>query len=338
MNDDLEKRLRDWGRSVTPEPDPDFAQRVEADLRSAAYFSPAPEEPRARPRFTLRPALVLGMFVLLAGAAALVVANLNDDETETLAMEEAEGASVIGPSGAAAPAETGTELPDGTIIEVGSNGFAVVGGIVLPPDSVAVIVDGHVEFLGAFPTPATRTAPTPSPTAAPTSPAILVPEPNTETTPPPPPTVEREPQDPTVKPSTPRPTAPPTAEPTKSATPQVSPTATPEPTPTATATDDPTPAPVDVRIGLRSVNLGPKRAQLNWVVDGAEQVDRWRIRARRGDSIATVAVLRESDPRSIVVARPESGRVIYWIVALDAEGNRLASSNEVAVVRPRSAD
>ncbi|MGI9623198.1 MAG: hypothetical protein ACR2PK_10210, partial [Acidimicrobiales bacterium] len=211
--------------------------------------------------------------------------------------------------------------------------------IVLPPDSVAVIVDGHVEFLGAFPTPVTGTTPTPSPTPEPTSPAVVAPEPDTETTPPPPPpTVEREPQEPTVQPSTPRPTAPPSTEPTKSATPQASPTATPEPSPTATVTDEPTPAPLDVRIGLRSVNLGPKRAQLTWVVDGAEQVDRWRIRARRGDSIATVAVLRESDPRSIVVARPESGRVLYWVVALDAKGNRLASSNEVAVVRPRSAD
>lgn len=333
MNDDIRRRLEDWGNSRTPEPDADFAQRTEADLRSAAYFSPSPEGPRDRRGWVLRPALVLSALVLLGGAAALFLSLRGDDDPETLAMEEVESASVTRPGGSSGPGTVGSELPDGTLIEVSPEGFAVIGGIVIPADSIAVIVDGHVELveIGVLPdpttTPTSTTAQTtrPTPTVAAVSPVPTAAAPT--------PSIEPETASASPAPTT-QPTATPnTVQPQDEVTPQA---ATPSPQPTPTL--EPTPPSPPVKVGLRSANLGPNRAELVWSAEGADQVSRWRIRARRGDSIATVAVVRASTARSLVVSRPDVGRVLYWVVAIDAEGNRLATSNEVVVTSPPARD
>lgn len=329
MDDELRKRLDAWGTDPGPEVDPVFAQRLEADLRSAAYFTPTPPPPSSRRHPLLRPGLVLGALVLAALAAVVVVAG-RDHPTEVLVIEDTAGATVTLPGDTAMAAVDGTELPDGTIIDVSPEGFVVVGGIVLPPDSRARIVDGVVELIevAVVPTP----TPTPPATADPTATATATPEATTEA----PPAPVTPTPDPT--PAAPQPT--PTAEPEIRATPTAAPdptaTAPPEPTPeprpTATPTAEPSPTPaLAPEVTLERSNLGPQRSRLTWAVTNPDDIRGFEVRIRRGDTVRTAAVLRRPNVRELVVERPERDRVFYRVLAIGDGGEVLATSNEVRV-------
>ena len=322
MDDELHDRLGAWGDERGPDVDPAFAQRLEADLRSAAYFAPrAGATPPRRRHPLLRPGFVLGALVLVALASAVLLARTGGDGTDVLVIEETGGATVTLPGGSSMPATDGTELPDGTIVEVSPAGFAVIGGIVLPPDSRALIIDGVVELLDVTP----ESTPTAAPSATPTStPDVQIEVPPIGVTPEPEPT-----QRPQLEPApTTRPT--PTARPQP--TPTTRPTATPEPRPTTSPAPDPTPtvAP-EPEITLERSNIGPQRARLAWAVTDAESVRRFEVRIRRGDTIRTAAVLRRPDARQLVVERPERDRVFYRVLAIGEDGQVLARSNEVRV-------
>ena len=94
MDDELRRRLDDLRGDTGPTPDPSFAQRLEADLRSQAYFAPSPDAPEPRRPLLLRPGFVLGALVAVALASMLVISQVGDD-AELLAIEDSAGATVI---------------------------------------------------------------------------------------------------------------------------------------------------------------------------------------------------------------------------------------------------
>lgn len=351
MADDLEQQLQRWGDETAPSPDPAFANRLEADLRSAAYFGRRTTAPEPRRRWVLRPAFVMATVALVALVAAVALNITDGDPVDTLVMGDSSDTTVTLPGGTVQEGGEGLELPDGTVIDVGPDGFATVDGVVLGPDSRALVVDGHLELLDpdarepsgpddptdetALPTidPAVATA-TPTPTPTP----IGVP-------------VDPPPATPPVPTSTPAPTRRPAdvaPEPTPTRAPTVRPTATPmavdpTPTPTSTATATPSsavptptatpePEPARPRVDLGRTYLGPERAALVWTVTRGDAIAGWEVRIRRGDTIRTVAVLRHGAARELVVERPMRNTVFYRVIARDAAGRVLAQSNEVRVV------
>ena len=332
MNDEIKRRLESWGSAPTPDVDPLFAERLDADLRSAAYFAPTPE-PDPRRRLIMRPAFVLAGLVLVAAIATVAVGLWDTDNREVLVLGDASSSSVTVPGQTAMPAEAGAALPDGTIIDVGPGGFALVSGVVIPADTRALVVDGHVELLE----PEVAIAPTPTATPTPTDRtdgrvATPSPERTATTRPTPALTPASTPVTPDVPPPTARPTSTPTerAEPTPTATPETEPTATAEPTATPSP-QPPSDEPADIVVTLQRSNLGPNRAVLTWAPTATEGIRGWEVRVRRGDTVRTVAVLRRRGARELVVERPDVLRIFYTVAALDADGGVLAVSNEVRV-------
>ena len=324
MDDELRHRLDHLRDDAGPGPDPSFAQRLEADLRSHAYFASGGEAPRGRRPVLLRPGFVLGALVLVAFAAMVVITQL-DDGGETLAIDDSAGATVTLPSGERLAGADGVELPDGTIVDVGLDGFALIDGIVVPGGAQATIVDGIVELV-AVPSPTaapTAAPPTPQPTVEPAPTSTVEPESRPAPTATPAPT-----PDPTA---TPAPTPTPTAEPT----PTPEPERTPEPRPTATTRPEPTPpVVVDPQVVLERENLGPQRSLLAWTVSPDDRVLGFHVRVRRGDTVRTAAVIREPGVRELTVERPERDRVFYRVLAIGEGGEVLARSNEVRVTSP----
>ncbi|MEM7286011.1 MAG: hypothetical protein AAF480_06635 [Actinomycetota bacterium] len=324
MDDELRRRLDDLGEDPGPTPDPSFAQRLGADLRSQAYFTPAAAPtPAARP-LLLRPAFVLGAVLVVAVAVSLVLAQVGDD-AELLAIEDSAGATVILPGGESVAGASGVELPDGAVVEVAPEGFAIIDGIVVPAGARATIVDGIVELVAV-----------PSPTAGPSG-VDPTPTPPVETAPTP---TELAVATPTTAPTS-EPTARPTATPAPTATPVQAPTATPiaEPTPDTRPTSTPRPEPtapvfVDPQIVLERQNLGPARARLTWTVTADDRVRGFEVRIRRGDTVRTAAVIREAGVRELTVERPERERVFYRVLAVGEGGEVIARSNEVRVTNP----
>lgn len=320
MDDELRRKLDDLHGDGGPGPDPSFAQRLEADLRSQAYFSPGAGAPLPRRPILLRPAFLLATVAIIALASMVIVSQF-DDGGEILAIDDGAGATVTLPGGEMVAGAGGVALPDGAIIDVGPNGFAIIDGIVVPAGARAIIVDGVVELTAV-----------PSPTAAPT-PVPPTPEPTfepapTPTTPPDPTPTAAPTPDPTP---TPAPTATATPEPT--ATPR--PDRTPEPRPTATTAPEPTaPVLVEPQVVLERENLGPARSRLTWTVSATDQVRGFEVRIRRGDTIRTAAVIREPGVRELTVERPERDRVFYRVLAIGDNGTVVARSNEVRVTSP----
>lgn len=340
MDDELHERLRRWG-SDTPTPTDDaFADRLESHLRATA----AADAPRRAPAL-VRPGLILG--VLLVAVIALGSVWLSRaDEPEVLVMDDTSGATIVLPGGAPMAAMPGDELPDGTIIEIGPDGFAVVGGIVLPAGSEATVVMGVVELRVTAPPP-TAEPPTgvppddeppsdvaPSETATPTS--VPTATPTVAATPTPTPSV--------VTPgpaTTPQPRATPTPAATATPPPTVRPTSTPPPAPTITAVATSTPevqpsptAAAQPTVTLERTNLGPRRARLTWTVTSPDAVAGFEVQIRRGDEVRTAAVLREPGVRELTVERPQRDRVFYRVLARNADGEIVASSEEIRVTSP----
>ena len=342
MDDELHDRLENLGADPGPAPDPAFAERLEADLRSQAYFAPR-DRAHAAParRALLRPGLVLGALLLVALASVLVVSR-GGDEADVLVIENGLGATVTLPDGDTVAGGSGVALPDGSLIEVAADGFALIDGIVLPPGSIATVVDGVLELTAvpAIVVPTPTPSPTPdlttSPQAEPTPTAVADPTPTAEPTTPP----EIAPS-PTPSPTArPTPTAPP--DPTATARPRPTPSPaqdrTPQERPTATATPTATPEPTVVdrapEIVLDRANLGPRRAQLTWSVTAPDGILGFQVRVRRGDTVRTAAVLRDPDARALTVERPERDRVFYRVLAIGRDGEVVARSNEVRVTNP----
>ena len=136
----LDRRLREAGQSPVPPPDPAFATRLEERLRAGVLapepaLRPAPRQPRRV------------WFPVSAVAAALTrvlgsVAVLPDGGEDVLRVASATDTVVVRPDGTVGPATPGLELPDGSRLQTGNEGHAVVGETELGPKQEAQVDDG----------------------------------------------------------------------------------------------------------------------------------------------------------------------------------------------------
>lgn len=320
MADDLGDELEAWGATRGPDPDPAYARRLEADLRSQAYFAAnGPDrQPDGHRRTLLRPAiLVFSSIALLLGA----VLFLRSDDPDQLIMSEATGTQVIVPDETPVAGSPGLALPDGTRISVDEGGSAVIDGIVLGGGTEALVLDGRIEVLVTEPT----STPGPTEQPAPTSGATATPEatarPDVEPTPDPTPTAGPAPT-PAAATPTPAPTTRPTSTPDSD---RPGPAPTDRPRPSATAATTATPVP-PVTVTLDIVRLGAERARLIWSLGSDDGVGGFEVVLTVGDRSRTVAVLRDPTTRELEIEVPDAESATFVVVARAPGGGSLGRS------------
>jgi hypothetical protein len=260
VSDETRRRLEQAGSRPVPQPDPEFAERLEARLLAVAATSPVPPEPtgpvRSPGRRRRSIALALAALSALAVVLAVTLGTPNSQPGPAPLLAGPVNVTVALTDGTVVDATDGLSLPDGAVVTVGEGGYARIGDQVLHAGDVVTIESGrpridHDRPIGVVTqTPGHATSrPTTRPTTRPTS------APN----------------------RTPRPTAPPTPKPTPKTTPAPDrtpkPTSTPEPTPTPTPpvetgpppTPSPSPVPLTFRPRLRAhANPAGDRVVLRW--------------------------------------------------------------------------
>lgn len=341
-DDELTETLIRIGQGTTPPPDPAFADRLDAHLRTVHVEQASGRGPR--------PAWVPSLVGLVGLAGVVIVAvlglSLTGGEPPVVVMTAAEGTDVVLPGELAAPGTAGQRLPDGTRIVVGSEGEAVVGGVILGPGAEAIVVGDRLEVVGGEGTdvapPTTPPTLRPAPSDAPTTDSATG---RSDTSGSPTTAPEREPADrQTSVPETDGPvTSPPPSRPggddpdTTPSPPSSRPAQTTGPpttvsTPgTASTTTRPRPEP---SIDLTVDAAGSDRIVLSWVLDDANHPARWRIEAVAGDRVATLAVLRDGTARTATVARFDARRAGFRVVALRADGSDEIASEIVLQPAP----
>jgi hypothetical protein len=304
MNDDLRSRLERWGAGEPPVPDPVFAARLEQDLRSQAYFASGVPAPSARHARRLRPSLVLGAIVIVV-AAGILAGRLGEQGVE-VAVAEATGTDLVLPDGTTVPAVAGETLDNGTRIIVGPSGTAVVGGVVLEANEQAEVVDGAIVVDRAAATP-TSDRSTPAPTA--TTPGGVVGDPGSAPT-----ETDHRPTPSTVAPTIPR----------VDTTPPV-PLATRPPAATPSLGEPP-------QVALTVAAEPPTRLALRWKVAGDDAaIARWEVVATSGDTMRTIATLRDRSARELVIDLTAQRVDGLLVRARDNDGAVLAESSTVGV-------
>lgn len=348
-DDELLETLNRLGRAEGPSPDPAFANRLDAHLRTI--------QGDQEPSRGIRSLVVLSALGLVGVVlAALLSMSLIGGEPAVVVLTAAAQTEVVLPGEAAVEGIPGQRLPDGTRIVVNAGGEAVVGGVVLDQGTEALVVRGRIEVLGdddadeavATTRPILRPEPADSlpPSSAPERPGDTS-TPTTASPPEPsdPGTTAPPPDDPVTSPTTSpdrdgtattaATTSPPTTSPTTAPTTTDRPRTTSTTRP-ATTTSTPRPSTTDSRprpepaIELTVTATAADRVVLDWTVEGAPDPDRWRIEAIAGDRVATLVVLRDGAARSTTVARIDARRVGFRVVALDADDNPLLTSRIVS--------
>ena len=305
---DVEHQLEEWGSDDQPSIDGVFANRLHTDLRelSLARGTVGRQRPIWQPAAL---ALVAGLIVF---AGVFTFTRDQSDEIE-LVMGASTQTEVVLPDGEVVPAETGLVLPDGTRINVGKDGSAVIADVVLLEGTQAVVNKGQLEILvdkglTLSTSPQTVSTSAPVPTTRP---------PRDETTTVPPSTV-------TTTTSTDRTTSTTTSRPsTTSAT-------TPEITAPPTSTDRTTTTVPDPVVELEWTEDGG-RVRLSWTYVGPDTLAGWQVTVTNGDRTRTLAVLRDPGARTITVERIGDASVTYRVSARDSGGMIIVESNPVAV-------
>ena len=334
MNDDLQRRLDEWGTSATPPVDGAFANRLEADLRMSATEGGA----ATRPWWTmlLRPSFVAVALLVVGGIAGTL---LLDSEADGVVMVASEGGTVsvsVPGSPTTVVGAAGLDLPDGTEVRVGPGGTAIIDGVVLTPGSIARIDDGALELIeidardlvdpATTSTTAVDTAPTTVDPPATTSPPTTV----SPTSRPGPTVVD---SDTTDRPGTSD--TPTTVGPDEPSTTVPDTTVAPDPDRTTTTTEAPnttTTVASDQPIPVRLAVSEPIRRQVNlvWGTEPTDRVAGWIVLERRGDTVRRVAIVRNANANRLRVEVP--GPLVEWrIRAIDADGEPVGQSRWVGL-------
>lgn len=329
-NDDLGDRLTRWGHESTPDLDGAFANRLETDLRVQSL---APDPRRRFGALLFRPALVLGVAAVVVMGFLFV--QMNDDEGAEVFLVAAEGTSVSIPgSPTTVDGVAGLDLPEGTQIRVGPNGSAIVAGVVLEAGTTAMIVDGQIEL---FDVPTDRVptdrVPTDRPTTTtvpPTSDSVRNDRPPTSPSTSTAPTSTVTPATAPPATATPRTTiAPATTSSTSTTRPSTTVPSTPTTADPAPSTTVPTDRRVAVELSVEAVRN--QQAVLAWRVSGSsDAIAAWEVRARRGDEVQRIVLIRESAARRLRVEIP-ARNVMYKVLARAADGTILAQSEWVGL-------
>ncbi len=328
-DDDLQRRLDALGRSETPSIDPAFADGLESDLRAMAAV-PQRTTPLA---WLLRPSVVVAALAILAGFAFFV----SRSEPAGLEFASADDTSVSIPGAPdLSSGMAGQMLPEGARITVGPDGSATVGGVVLDPGTVAVVVNGVIEVveLPADIAPSSTTTTTVAETTT-TSTA----ERDTATTVSPTTTVdaadERTSTTNTTVDEETTPTTVASDRSTTSTTTEAPTTTTSTTTTTAPSTTSEAPAttvpaeatPPTIELTIVEGPLG--RTFLEWTVTGdTSEIAGWVVRRGRGDDSVPAAVIRRPEARRQRVEVPDRN-VAWTVVARNADGEVIARSNLV---------
>lgn len=338
-DDELTERLTHLGQAPTPPPDPAFANRLDAHLRTL-HHDGAPVRSRFR-GWALAGAA--GVVAVVAVLASTLVGG-----EPVVVMTAAADTEVVLPGEAATPGSAGQRLPDGARIVVSPDGEAVVGGVVLGPGAEAVVVGDRLEVLPGdetvVVTPTTTDTPPPG---SETTNSTSDPESDSD------PDGGSEPDGdgPTSVPATDGPatspttagddrtTTTPTARPTTATTarPTTTPTTTPTTRPATTPTTDAATTSTtrsEPVLELVATVSGADRIVLDWTLGGSPDPARWRIEAVAGDRVATLVVLRDGSIRTTTVARVDARRVGFRVVAISAGGEDLLASEIVVQPEP----
>jgi len=195
------------GSRRVPPVDPAFLDRTEARILGADVDSLAPR----RERRSRRPAVIASVAAAIAAFIAVgALAGLfgGGDEGTEVAVWSAVDTIVVLPDGDRVEAIRGLELPDGTVIRTGPNGFARIDGVTLGPDSEAIVEEGRLRVVSrAAPTTLASTSKQQAPADGPAPPVVAAPVPDAGA----PPAPQQAPPAPSAE--APAPTNPPSAEP-----------------------------------------------------------------------------------------------------------------------------
>ncbi len=342
MTEDLEHQLTRWGSSSEPAPDGAFANQLETELRLAGADRPG----LAGQRRIWQPIMAFAVAVVMVVAGGMALLGLNDSGVEVL-VSSASDTQVVLPDGSIVPATAGLGLEDGSRIEVGEDGLAVVGEVVLEPGTNAVVVDGRIE-VQANPTDPSPTSDVALPSTQPPQPTTSAPigptttsDPTqssttatsrpTSTTPRPPPTTDASRPSTSAQPGTAPPTEPPQTEATSGSAPSsnVAPTdsAPPSTTPGASTTTPQVVGPVV----LSAEAMAEGRVRLSWTFSPTDDLAGWEVVVTTGDRSRSLALLRDPAARTLTVEQTPGSVAVYRVTARRADGSAIAQSNPTEV-------
>jgi hypothetical protein len=359
FDNDLETTLERLGADGGPPADPAFANRLDAALRTA--HAERLTEQRRRSLWLPIAAAVSAIATVIVGVM-FWMAVVDGEASSDLVMTAATDTDVVLPGEATTVGTPGLLLPDGARILVGPNGEAVVDGVVLGPGAEAVVTDGRLELLE----PADRDNPdlasVPTTEPPPTGPADAG-SPDTDpsttrtmsdsTTP-----VtdaatdrtrpdgdrgddQRDPGRSTTVPKTSttddRRTTATSSGPSTSRPQQTSSTAETAPTrPTAAPTTTTTSEAASVTLTATALPRG--RVRLDWETTNIGAAPGtpagFRVEAAVDDRASTLVVIRSPSVRSTTIERLAAADAVYWVEALDSDGNIVAASNAVTQPAP----
>ena len=184
MSADPRRRLEEAGQRPAPDPDPAFADALEARLLTmAASLPPVPPPPVRRPGPGARWWPVAAGAALVALALVLAITPgrpAPDSARELVAPVNVEVALA---DGTVLEDPDGLVLPEGAVVRVGPGGSARIGDLALGPGDVATLSGGRLRVAhgeavvqvpgGATPTSTATHGATNGPTGSPTSPASM---------------------------------------------------------------------------------------------------------------------------------------------------------------------
>ena len=320
MADDPKNRLERHAEQSVPPIDPDFANRLESQLRvdHAAATTRRPWATRA-----LVPRVLAVAALVVAGVAGIVAITADDAGVPVAVVDDESPAPLDAPtSDDALPVEvTPTPTPTGTPEQTPGIDESPIVPPALP--TATVVASATVPTVepadGATPIPPTSTSlptlstvPFPSVTAQPTAqPATPVPAAAT---------------------AIPVPTATVVPEPTPSPTPQTRPTPT-QPPPTVTPTPEHEPAPIELVCEARSA-ADAVGVVCSWDEPTTDRtMSQYEVmRSRNGGEVQVVARQRADSSTSYIDRNVESGdEVIYLVQALDADDQVVGASTRQVV-------
>jgi hypothetical protein len=178
----VRERLTKLGGQPSPDPSPAFTAGLERKLTGGTVPAGATVlglPNRQRGGFPTVSAGVAMIATVVLGGALLGV--IGRGGAGALHLAEAVDTTVITPGGHAAPARTGQDLPNGSVVWTGPNGRASAGTVEIGPGLQAVVDAGRLDLTPLTGNPGNQPASAPAPVgaappaAAPAAPARFTP-------------------------------------------------------------------------------------------------------------------------------------------------------------------
>lgn len=169
----LEQLLHELGATPVPDTDELTVARIEARWRSAAegvspQRQPARRHRSNRPAIRRRPAVVSAAALVAAAAGIALVLGIRSPSGPEVVVAEAQGITVVLPSGEVITPLAGEELPEGAIVQSAPGSAGKVGNDRLSPGIRYIVEKGRLRPASAAPS-STTVAPIASSSTAPST-------------------------------------------------------------------------------------------------------------------------------------------------------------------------